>query len=168
MMVTQTQSYLCGSAPVQKPLSKLLEVQEERSQCGPAMGRSEEAGQRHFEGLHLGLNDVRAPALTAKHASLVPTEIPGEVHAVTLSGYSGATCDHLEKTAIHLHRRSLTASPPSWRGKNRPIRLCRKGWLTRWRGEGLPNSLHLRDGSRSVVALPSGGGVKRETTEKVL
>ena len=69
MIVTQTQSYLCGSAPVQKTLSKPLEVQGERSQCGPAMGRSEEARQRHCEGLHSGLNDVRASALTAKHAS---------------------------------------------------------------------------------------------------
>ena len=76
MMVTQTQSYLCGSAPVQKPLSKLLEGQGERSQCGPAVGRSEEAGQRHFEGLHLGSNDVRAPALTAKHVSQPQLRFP--------------------------------------------------------------------------------------------
>jgi hypothetical protein len=69
MMVTQTQSYLCGSAPVQKALSKLLEGQGERSQCGSAMDRSEEARQRHFEGLHLGLNSVRASVPTAKHAS---------------------------------------------------------------------------------------------------
>src|SRR5258707_574412 len=34
-------------------------------------------------------------------------------------------------------------------------RYCRKGQPTHRRGEGLPNSLHLRDGSRSVVALPS-------------
>ena len=72
MMVTQTQSYLCGSAPVRKPLSKLLEVQGERRQCGPAMGRSAEARQRHFEGLHLGLNDVRVPAPAAKHVSPSP------------------------------------------------------------------------------------------------
>jgi hypothetical protein len=76
MMVTQTQSYLCGSAPVQKPLSKLLEVQGERSQCGFARDRSEEARQRHFEGLHLGPNDVLAPALTAKHVSQSPLRFP--------------------------------------------------------------------------------------------
>lgn len=74
MMVTETQSYLCGSAPVQKALSKLLEVQGERSQCG--FGRSEEARQRHFEGLHLGSNDVLAPALAAKHVSRSPLRFP--------------------------------------------------------------------------------------------
>lgn len=76
MMVTQTQSYLCGSAPVQKTLSKLLGVQGECSQCGSARGRSEEARQRHFKGLHLGLDDVRAPALVAKHVSQSPLRLP--------------------------------------------------------------------------------------------
>ena len=75
-MVTQTQSYLCGSAPVQKPLSKLLEVQGERSQCGSTRGRSEEARQRHFEGLHLGSNDVLAPVPVAKHVSQSPLRFP--------------------------------------------------------------------------------------------
>src|SRR5439155_3569589 len=70
MMVTQTQSYLCGSAPVQKAQSKpLAQCQGERSQGGPAMGCREEARRRHFEGLHFGLNDVRVPALAAKHVS---------------------------------------------------------------------------------------------------
>ena len=76
MIVTQTQSYLCGSAPVQKPLSKLLEGQGERSQCGSARGRSEEARRRYFKGLHLGLDDVRAPALVAKHVSQSPLSLP--------------------------------------------------------------------------------------------
>lgn len=76
MLVTETQSYLCGSAPVQKTLSKLPGVRGERSQCGSARGRSEEARQRHFKGLHLGLDDVRAPALAAKHVSQSPLSLP--------------------------------------------------------------------------------------------
>lgn len=71
-MVTQTQSYLCGSAPVQKTLSKPLESRGESSQGAPAMERLEEARQRHSEGLHLGSNDVRASAGTAKHVSRSP------------------------------------------------------------------------------------------------
>ena len=78
-MVTQTQSYLCGSAPVQKMLSKLLEVQGERSQCGPAMGRSEEARQHQFEGLQIGLDDVRGPAPAPKHASQFPLRFLGSL-----------------------------------------------------------------------------------------
>jgi hypothetical protein len=75
-MVTQTQSYLCGSAPVQKALSKLPAVRGGRSQCGSARGRSEEAGQRHFKGLPIGSDDVRAPVPVAKHVSQSPLSLP--------------------------------------------------------------------------------------------
>lgn len=71
-----TKSYLCGSVPVQKQLPKLsARCRGERSQCRPAMADSEEAGQFHSEGWHNGLNDVRAPAPTAKHVSLLPQSL---------------------------------------------------------------------------------------------
>src|SRR5919108_59988 len=77
MMVTQTQSYLCGSAPVQKAQSKpLAQSHGECSQGGPAMGCHEEARLRHFEGLPFGLDDVRAPALAVKHVSRSPLRFP--------------------------------------------------------------------------------------------
>lgn len=75
-MKVLTKSYLCGSVPVQKELPKLSAWSRgERSQCRPAMADSEEAGQFHFEGWHNGLNDVRAPALAAKHVSLLPQSL---------------------------------------------------------------------------------------------
>ena len=75
MMVTQTQSYLCGSAPVQKVLSKLLESRGERSQCDAITDRSEEARQHQSEGLQIGSDDVRGPAPAPKHVSQFPLRL---------------------------------------------------------------------------------------------
>ena len=167
MIVTQTQSYLCGSAPVQKPLSKPLEVQGERSQCGSARGRSEEAGQRHFEGLHLGLNDVRAPAPTAKHASQSPLRFPERfmrllspairvTHAITWRKRQFIFTDEVSR-CLRLQggvKLAYKASPkrsanaPAWR------RSSQQPPPQRWQQIG-SSSGH-------------GAGVKRETTEKVL
>ena len=77
MLVTQTQSYLCGSAPVQKTLSKPLACsQGGSSQCGSAMSRSVEARWRHFEGLQFGLDDVPAPGSVVKHVPQSPLRFP--------------------------------------------------------------------------------------------
>jgi hypothetical protein len=167
MMVTQTQSYLCGSAPVQKALSKLLEVQGERSQCGFARGRSEEAGQRHFEGLHLGLNDVLAPALTAKHVSWSPLRFPERlmrllslairvIHAVTWRKRQFIFTDEVSRCprppgGVKLAHKALPKGPAdasAWR------RSSQQPPPQRWQQIGSSSSRL--------------GGVKRETTEKVL
>jgi hypothetical protein len=166
MMVTQTQSYLCGSAPVQKPLSKLLEGQGERSQCGPAVGCSEEAGQRHFEGLHLGSNDVRAPALTAKHVSQPQLRFPGRLmrllslvirvmHAITWRKRLFIFTDEVSR-CLRPHdgvKLAHKASPkgsvnaPAWR------RSSQQPPPQRWQQIGSSSSRQ--------------GTVKRETSEKV-
>jgi hypothetical protein len=164
-MVTETQSYLCGSAPVQKALSKLLGVRGERSQCGPARGRSEEARQRHFEGLHLGLNDVLAPALTAKHVSRSPLRFPEKsmrllslairvIHAVTWRKRHFIFTDEVSRClppGVTLAYKALpkrSADASAWR------RSSQQPPPQRWQQIG------------SSSSLP--GGVKRETTEKVL
>jgi len=168
MMVTQTQSYLCGSAPVQKPLSKLLDQgQGERSQCGPAMDRSEEARQRHFKGLHLGSNDVRAPALTAKHASQSPLRFTGRpmrllspviirvIHAISwrkrlvifTDEVSRCLPPHEGVTPAYKASPKRSVYAPVWR------RSSQQPPLQRWQQIG------------SSSSLP--GGVKRETSEKV-
>ena len=166
MMVTETQSYLCGSAPVQKPLSKLLEVQGERRQCGPVMGRSEEARQRHFEGLPLGLNDVRAPALRAKHVSQSPLRFLERsmrllspairvTQAITGRKRHFIFTDEVSRR-LGLQDRvrpAYKASPkrlvnaPAWRRSSQPPPP------QRWEQIGSSSSLL--------------GGVKRETSEKV-
>jgi hypothetical protein len=165
-MVTQTQSYLCGSVPVQKPLSKLLEVQGERRQCGPAMGRSEEARQRHCEGLHLGLNDVRAPALTAKHASQPQLRFSERdmrllslairvAHAITCRKWLFILTDEVSR-CLHPHD-----------GVKRAYKALPKGPVNApaWRRSSLqpPPQRWQQIGSSS----PRQGGAKRETSEKV-
>jgi len=75
-MKTDTKSYLCESVLVQNELPKLPGLPRgERSQCRSAMVGSDEAGQLHSEGWRLGLNDVRASALTAKHVTLSPQSL---------------------------------------------------------------------------------------------
>ena len=167
MIVTQTQSYLCGSEPVQKPLSKLPEgFQGERSQCGSAMTRIEEARQRHFEGLHLGLNDVRAPVPAAKHASQSPLRFPGKLirllslairvpHAVTWRKWQFIITDEVSRGPWRVARVTQAHKVPPkgsvyasvWR------RSSQSPPLQRWQQNG-------SSGSRLGV-------VKRETTEKV-
>jgi hypothetical protein len=154
-MVTQTQSYLCGSAPVQKALSKpLAQCQGERSQGGPAMGCREEARRRHFEGLPFGSNDVRVPALAAKHVSQSPLrflERPMRLlfpairvaQAITWRQWRFIITDEVSR---RLHPQG--GVKPAY--KARP-----KGLLTRRSGEGFPDRLHLRDGRRTVVAPPA-------------
>ena len=76
-METETESYLCESALVQKGRTKPSASRRgERSQCVAAMWRSEEAGPLHSEGLRVGLADVRASALTAKHDRLSQQLVP--------------------------------------------------------------------------------------------
>jgi hypothetical protein len=167
MMVTETQSYLCGSVPVQKTLSKLLGVQGERSQCGSAMGRSEEARQRHFEGLHLGLNDVRAPALTAKHVSRSPLRFHERKyirlfsrairvpHAITWRKRLFIFTDEVSQRL-----RPYGGVKPTYKAP--PKRLAN---ALAWRrsSQQPPPQRWQQIGSNS--SLP--GGVKRETSEKV-
>ena len=167
MMVTDTQSYLCGSAPVQKPLSKLLEGQGERSQCGPARCRNEEARQRYSEGLHLGLNDVRAPAPTAKHVSRSPLRFHERKymrllsrairvpHAITwrkrlfifTDEVSQCLCPHGGVKPTYKAPPKRLANALAWR------RSSQQPPPQRWQQIG------------SSSSLP--GGVKRETSEKV-
>ena len=165
MMVTKTQSYLCGSAPVQKALSKLLGVQGERSQCGSARGRSEEAGQRHFKGLHLGLDDVRAPALAAKHVSQSPLSLPERSMRLLFLAIQ-------VKRAISWRKRHFIFTDEVSRCLPPGVKLAYKALpkgladASAWRrsSQQPPPQRWQQIGSSSSLL----GGVKRETTEKVL
>jgi hypothetical protein len=76
-METETKSYLCESALVQKEWTKpLASGRRERSQCVSVMRRSEEAGPLHSEGLRNGSDDVRASVATAKHDRLSQQPVP--------------------------------------------------------------------------------------------
>jgi hypothetical protein len=166
-MVTQTQSYLCGSVPVQKPLSKLLvQGQGERSQCGPAMGCSEEARQCHFEGLHLGLNDVRAPALMAKHVSQSPLRFLERFirllspairvpHAITWRKWLFIFTDEVSQRLRPQGGVKLTYKAPPKGLANALVwrRSSQQPPLQRWQQIG--------------SSSPRLGGVKRETSGKV-
>ena len=167
MMVTETQSYLCGSVPVRKTGSKLLgRSQGGRSQRGPTMDRGEEAGPRHFEGLHLGLDDVRAPIPDAKHVSQSPLRflerrrrIPSSAirvtHAITWRKWQFIFTDEVSR------RLRLQGG----------VRLTYKAWPKRlvyasaWRrsSQQPPPQRWQQIGS----SFSRQGGVKRETTEKV-
>ena len=167
MMVTVTQSYLCGSAPVQKALSKLLGVQGERSQCGPARGRSEEARQRHFEGLHLGLNDVLASALRAKHVSRSPLRFPERrMRLLSLAIRVPPAVTWRKRHFIFTDEVSRCLRPQG--GVKLAYKASPKGLANapEWRrsSQQPPPQRWQQIGSSS--SLP--GGVKRETTEKVL
>src|SRR5439155_25852226 len=52
----------------------------------------------------------------------VLTEIPGEAYAVTLSGYSGASGDHLEKTAVHQGRQAQPWCRRDRQGQHQDVR----------------------------------------------
>lgn len=167
MMVTQTQSYLCGSAPVQKTLSKLSGVRGECSQCGPTRGRSEEARRRHFKGLHLGSDDVLAPVPVAKHVSQSPLRLPEKLmrllslairvpQAISWRKWQFIFTDEVSRClrllgGVKLAYKALpkgSANAAAWR------RSSQQPPPQRWQQIGSSSS-------------PS-GGVKRETTEKVL
>ena len=93
MNVLLTKSYLCGSVPVQKELSKLPACRRgEHSQCRPAMADSEEAGQLHSEGWRVGLSCVRACVPMAKHVALSPQSLAWQFIrlAVTTAWVPGA------------------------------------------------------------------------------
>ena len=167
MMVTQTQSYLCGSAPVQKTLSKLLGVRGERSQCGSARGRSEEARHRHFKGLHLGLDDVRAPALVAKHVSQSPLRLPERsMRLLFLAIRVPQAISWRKRQFIFTDEVSRCLCPPG--GVKLAYKALPKGLADapagRRSSQQPPPQRWQQIGSSS--SLP--GGVKRETTEKVL
>lgn len=166
-MVTLTQSYLCGSAPVQKALSELLEVQGERSQCGSARNRSEEARQRYSEGLHFGLDDVLAPALVAKHVSQSPLSLPEKpmrllslaiqvMHAISWRKRRFIFTDEVSRcprpqggvTLAYKAQPKGSGHAPAWR------RSSPSPPPQRWQQIG------------SSSGLPA--GVKRETTEQVV
>jgi len=166
-MVTQTQSYLCGSAPVQKAQSKPpVQNRGERSQGGPAMGCREEARRRHFEGLPFGLNDVRVPALVAKHVSRSPPRFLERLmrllfpairvpQAITWRKWRFIITDEVSRRlhpqggvrpAYKVRPKGL-ADAPEWRRCSRPP----------------PPQRWPQNGSSSSRL----GGVKRETTERV-
>jgi hypothetical protein len=167
MMVTQTQSYLCGSVPVRKTGSKLLgRSQREGSQCGPAMERNVEAGPRHFEGLHFGLNDVRVPVPAAKHASQPQLRFPERsrrlpspaiqvTHAITWRKRQFIFTDEVSR-----HLRLQGGVRLTY--KARPKRLV---YVSAWRrsSQQPPPQRWQQIGSSSSRQ----GAVKRETTEKV-
>jgi hypothetical protein len=165
MMVTQTQSYLCGSAPVQKALTKLLGVRGERSQCGSARGRNEEARQRHFKGLHLGLDDVRAPALVAKHVSQSPLSLPERsMRLLSLAIQVSRAISWRKRHFIFTDEVSRCLPP----GVKLAYKALPKGLAdaSAWRrsSQQPPPQRWQQIGSNSG----HGAGVKRETTEKVL
>lgn len=166
-MVTQTQSYLCGFAPVQKAPSKLPTVRGERSQCGSARSRSEEARRRHSEGLHFGLDDVLAPALVAKHVSQPPLSLPEKLmrllslaiqvtHAISWRKRHFIFTDEVSRCPrpqdgvrlTHKARPKRLADAPAWRRSSQPPPP------QRWQQIGSSSGLPVR--------------VKRETTEKVV
>jgi hypothetical protein len=165
MMVTETQSYLCGSAPVQKALSKLLEVRGERSQCGSARGRSEEARRRHFKGLHLGLDDVRAPALAAKHVSQSPLSLPERLMRLLFLAIQVTRAISWRKRHFIFTDEVSRCLPP---GVTLAYKALPKGLAdaSAWRrsSQQPPPQRWQQIGSNSG----HGAGGKRETTEKVL
>ena len=165
MMVTKTQSYLCGSAPVQKTLSKLPGVRGERSQCGFARSRSEEARRRHFKGLHLGLDDVRAPALAAKHVSQSPLSLPERSMRLLFLAIQVTRAISWRKRHFIFTDEVSRCLPP---GVKLAYKALPKGLAdaSAWRrsSQQPPPQRWQQIGSSS--SLP--GGVKRETTEKVL
>jgi hypothetical protein len=167
MMVTVTQSYLCGSAPVQKALSKLPAVRGERSQCGSARNRSEEARQRYSEGLHFGLDDVLAAALTAKHVSQSPLSLPEKLmrllslairvmHAISWRKWHFIFTDEVSRcprpqggvTLAYKAQPKGLVYAPAWRRSSQPPPP------QRWQQIGSSSDLLVR--------------VKRETTEQVV
>jgi hypothetical protein len=167
MIVTQTKSYLCGSEPVRKPLSKLpVGLRGERSQCGSAMIRSEEARQRHFEGLHLGLDDVRVPALATKHVSQPSLSLLGKPtrllspaiwvpHAITWRQWHLIITDEVSRGPGLFARvtPAYKATPKGLVNASAWRRFSRPPPPQRWQQNG------------SSCSRP--GAVKRETTEKV-
>ena len=164
-MVTETQSYLCGSAPVQKTLSKLPGVRGERSQCGFARSRSEEARRRHFKGLHLGLDDVRAPALAAKHVSQSPLSLPERSMRLLFLAIQVTRAISWRKRHFIFTDEVSRCLPP---GVKLAYKALPKGLAdaSAWRrsSQQPPPQRWQQIGSSSG----HGAGVKRETTEKVL
>lgn len=107
-LLVREESYLCGSASVQKTLVKLAAVShrihicEGRSQCVGATPRNEGACQRQPGGWHFGLIEARAPALTAKRGSQTPLRFSTGSMRLTPVGFSGAPCRHLGRTEDHV------------------------------------------------------------------
>lgn len=167
MMVTQTQSYLCGSASVQKVLSELPAGRGERSQCGSARSRSEEARQHHSEGLHLGLDDVLAPALVAKHVSQSPLSLPEKpMRLLSLAIQVTRAISWRKRHFIFTDEVSRCPRPHD--GVKLAYKARPKGWAyaPAWRrsSQQPPPQRWQQIGSSS--GRPA--GVKRETTEKVV
>ena len=166
-MVTQTQSYLCGSAPVQKALSKLPAVRGERSQCGSVRNRSEEARQRYSEGLHLGLDDVLAPALVAKHVSQSRLSLPEKpMRLLSLAIQVSRAISWRKRHFIFTDEVSRCPRPQD---RVKLAYKARPKWLAHapaWRrsSQQPPPQRWQQIGSSS--GRPA--GAKRETTEKVV
>ena len=149
-MVTQTESYLGGSALVQKRRSQLLASRQgERSQGAPERGRREEARPPHSEGWHLGLNDVRASVPTAKHVSPSPRSFPERarrlaspairvLRAVTWRKRSLILTDEVSRRLLFTpgvrptYKAPPTGSPPAPVGR----RLSQQPPLQRWQQIG--------------------------------
>ena len=78
MLVTQTKSYPCGSVFVWKMPSKPPGPSRgERSQGSPLRDCVVEARRRYSEGMRVGSDVVRVPALAAKHVSRFPSGFLG-------------------------------------------------------------------------------------------
>jgi hypothetical protein len=165
MLVTQTKSYPCGSVPVWKTPSKPPgRSRGERSQGSPSRDCVVEARRRYSEGMHVGSDVVRVPAPAAKHVSRFPSGFLGRPIRLTFlatrvsSAFTWRKWHLIPTDEVSRHSR-----PPG--GVKLAHKARRNGQLCRC-GEGDPDRPHLGDGSRAVVAPPS-GGVKRKTTERV-
>lgn len=125
----KTKSYLCGSALVQKSVTKTSSVlrADEGKQPGLSSNGSttKRPGNDTLGGRTVGLTDVLASVPWAKHESFLKDSLDW------VGGYLSGTdrvygCDHLEKTACQPYRRSPTPSLRCCTEKHCPISLGEK------------------------------------------
>ncbi len=154
MMVTQTKSYPCGSVPVWKrPPKPLVQTRGERCQSSPVRDCGVEAGRPHSEGLRVGLDVVRAPALVAKHVSRSPSGLRGR--PIRLTSLATRVPSVITWRKWQLIPTDEVSRRPRPRGGVKPAYKARRsGRIMRRCGEAFPKRPHPGDGSRTVVALP--------------
>lgn len=161
-----TQSYLCGSAPVQKTLSKpLRSTQGGRSQGRLATICGDEARQVHRRGGRVGSAVVRVSQNWTKHGSspsggALPRRrrVPSGANRVC----GGLTCG---KRFINSTGEVPRCSPQrASEGITIPYKVSRNGGPKQRRAEDFSSRLLFRDDSRSGVVGPP-GPAKGETVE---
>jgi hypothetical protein len=129
--MVRTESYLCGSALVQKSVTRTTSEQlraDEGKQPGLSSNglTTKRPGNDALGGHTAGLTAVPATVHTVKHGSFLKDS------PEWIGGYHSGTarvrgCDRLEKTACQPYRRSPTPSLRKQAEKRRPISLGRKG-----------------------------------------